>query len=108
MSIKIAVVHEAAVDFETATELADRVLVDSIDWLDDELVVYQRVWVRASTEGVPLTWKQIKQLALDAGIVAIGHFDSEPALPDAQAARRAILYLRQVFSDINGVLLIRD
>jgi hypothetical protein len=103
MTMKVAVVHEAAADHQTATELADRVLVESINWLDDEIVIHQRIWMTES-----LTWKQIKQLALDAGIIAIGHFEGEPALPDAQAARRAIRYLRKVFPDLDGVMLIRD
>ena len=33
MSLQFAVVHEAPADFQTATELADRVLVESIDWM---------------------------------------------------------------------------
>jgi len=38
----------------------------------------------------------------------MGHFAGEPALPDAQAARRAILYLRRALPDLSGILLIRD
>jgi hypothetical protein len=34
MTLQIAVVHEAAADFTTATELADRVLCEAIGWLD--------------------------------------------------------------------------
>ena len=34
MSQRFAVVHEAEADFHTATELADRVLMEAIDWLD--------------------------------------------------------------------------
>jgi hypothetical protein len=105
MTLKIAVVHEASADHQTATELADRVLVETIDWLDNESVVFQRVWL---TGRVPLTWKQIKQLARDAGIIARGFFEGKPGLADAQAARRAILYLQREFPDLSGVLLIRD
>jgi hypothetical protein len=57
---------------------------------------------------VPLTWKRVKYLALEAGIDAIGFFDGEPAEPDARAGRRAILYLRYARPDLAGVLLIRD
>ena len=107
MSLQFAVVHEAPADFQTATELADRVLVESIDWLEEDQLEHQRTWLRESG-GVPLTWKRIKQSALDAGINAIGFFDGEPAEPDARAARRAILYLRYAIPDLAGVLLIRD
>jgi hypothetical protein len=108
MTLKVAVVHEAPADYQTATELADRVLKECVDWLDDEIVEHHRSWVRESTDKVPLTWKQIKQLAREAGILARGHFEGEPGLPDAQAARRAVLYLRRVFPELDCVLLIRD
>ena len=45
MNRRFAVVYEAAADFQTATELADRVLVDSIDWLEEDQVGYQRTWI---------------------------------------------------------------
>jgi hypothetical protein len=38
MSLRFAVVHEAEAEFHTATELADRVLVEAIDWLDEEML----------------------------------------------------------------------
>ena len=38
MSTRFAVVHEAGADFQTATELADRVLVEAIEWLDEDLL----------------------------------------------------------------------
>jgi hypothetical protein len=104
---RFAVVYEAAADFQTATELADRALVDSIDWLEEDQVGYQRTWV-PDVGGAPFTWHRIKQLALDAGIDAIGFFDGDPAEPDARAASRAIRYLRFALPDLAGVLLIRD
>jgi hypothetical protein len=107
VSLQFAVVHEAPADFQTATELADRVLVESLDWLEEDQVEYQRTW-RREVGGEPLTWKRVKQLALDSGIDAIGFFDGEPAEPDARAARRAILYLRHALPDLAAVLLIRD
>ncbi len=107
MSLQFAVVHEAPAAFQTATELADRVLVESIDRMEEDLIEHHRTWLRESS-GVPLTWKRIKQSALDAGINAIGFFDGAPAQPDARAARRAILYLRHALPDLAGVLLIKD
>jgi hypothetical protein len=109
MSQRFAVVHEAEADFQTATELADRVLVEAVnDWLDADQLTYQRMWIGDAPGGQRLTWKAIPQLARAAGIRAHGHFGGEPGLPDAAAARRAILYLREVFSDLNAIVLIRD
>ncbi len=107
MSRLFAVVHEAPADFQTATELADRVLVESLDWMEEDLIQHHRTWVR-QWSGAPLTWKRIKHSALDARIRVRGLFDKEPGLFEARAARRAIRYLRDAIPDLAGVLLIRD
>ncbi len=107
VSFQFAVVHEAPADFQTATELADRVLVESIEWLEDDQLEHQRAWLR-ELDGVPFTWNRVKQSARNVGIDAIGFFDGNPAEPDARAARRAILYLRFACPDLAGVVLIRD
>lgn len=109
MTRRFAVVHEAEADFQTATDLADRALVDALSsWLDDESVVYQREWVAQEPGGRRLTWKAMRRLAEAAGIEAEGFFDGRPGLADARAARRAILYLRAVFPELDGIVLIRD
>jgi hypothetical protein len=107
MSLRFAVVHEAEADFRTATELADRVLIEAIDWLDEHLIADQREWIGTQPKG-RLTWKAIPQLARQAGIRAHGHFDGEPGEPDAAAARRAILYLLETIPNLKAILLIRD
>ena len=53
VSLQFAVVYEALADFQTATELADRVLVESIDWMEEDLVEHHWTWVREAS-GVPL------------------------------------------------------
>lgn len=108
MSLRFAVVCEADADFRVATELADRVLVESIDWLDDSSVASQREWIASSRGGRWLTWTSIKQLAREAGVRAHGHFNGEPGSPDATAARRALEFLWKEFPDLNAVILIRD
>lgn len=109
MTVRFAVVHEADADVRTATELADRVLVKEIDdWLDEDLLAYQRQWLTETADGRRLTWKGMKNLAHEAGIRAHGHFDGEPGFPDAAAARRAIFYLLKTMPDLNAIVLIRD
>ncbi|WP_148590848.1 hypothetical protein [Aquisphaera giovannonii] len=106
MSLRFAVVYEALADFRTASELADRLLVESIDWLAEADIEHQRSWVHETDDG-PLTWGRIGALASAANIRAMGHFDGRPGAPDAAVARRAILYLRRTFLDLAGILLIR-
>jgi hypothetical protein len=108
MTERFAVVHEAEADFHTATELADRVLVEAIDWLGEEMLADQREWMAQEAGGRRLTWKAIPQLAREAGVRVHGHFNGKPALPDAAAARRAILYLLAAVPDLKAALLIRD
>ncbi|HYH66125.1 MAG TPA: hypothetical protein VD866_15635 [Urbifossiella sp.] len=109
MTRRFAVVHEAEADFQTATDLADRVLVEAFaSWLDDESVVYPREWLSQEPGGRRLTWKAMRRLAEAAGIEAEGFFDGRPGLADARAARRAILYLRAAFPELDGIVLIRD
>ncbi len=107
MSQRFAVVHEAEADFRIATELADRVLLEAIDWLDEHLD-QQREWVGKVSGDRRLTWKAIPQLASQIGIKAHGHFDGQPGEADAKAARRAILFLREAIPDLNAIVLIRD
>jgi hypothetical protein len=108
MSQRFAVVHEAEADFHTATELADRVLMEAIDWLDEHSIAYQREWIGMVPVDRRLTWTTIKHLAHDIGIRVRGNFDGEPEKPDAAAARRAILYLKEAIPDLKAILLIRD
>src|SRR5262245_55290428 len=82
-------------------------VIDAIEWLDDDLVAVQREWV-SQVDGRRLTWKTISRLARAAGIRAQGHFGEEPGKPDAAAARRAILYLLAAIPDLKAIFLIRD
>ena len=108
MSIKFAVVYEADADFTIATQLADRVLVEAIEWLEEDQLDLQRTWLAEISGGMRTTWKSIKKLAREAGVRAHGHFDGAPGLPDATAARKAIEFLLVKVPDLHAILLIRD
>jgi hypothetical protein len=108
LSRAFIVVSEARADFEQATELADRVLLDAIDWLEEMLLDTQRRWVGDDPYGGRLTWKSIRRGAHALGINVRGHFDDKPGEPDAKSARRAIAYVRKRFNPIDAILLIRD
>ncbi len=109
MSQNFVVVHEAAEDFVTATELADRILVEKIDWLDEDQIEYQRNWLGEHEPGSRLTWKTIPARAKDIGVPPVrGHFDGKPGEPDARAGRRAILYVLRKFERVDAIVLVRD
>lgn len=108
MSKKFYVVSEARADFITATELADRILLHEINWLDDELIESQREWVGEDSPGSHLAWTTVSHRAREVGIRVQGHFNGEPGFPDARAARRAILYVLSQFEPVDAIVLIRD
>ena len=105
VSNRIRGYHEAPADFETATELADRVLVARVEWLEETRSMHQ--WIGCGIARLPLSWKSSPAWRWISESVR-GHFDGAPLSSNARAARRAILDLRYIFADLAGVLLIRD
>lgn len=108
MTRQIAVVHEAEGDFMTATELADRVIVEAIPWMNEDDIGPAREWLAFTPEGLRLSWTGIETLAHDAGIRVRGHFGNDPAEADAKAGLRAIRYLRVIYPKLDAIVLIQD
>lgn len=108
MTKKFYVISEARADFITASEIADRILLHEITWLDEDIINSQREWVSEDSPGSHLAWTTVSHRAREVGIRVQGHFNGEPGLPDARAARRAILYVLKQFEPVDGILLIRD
>ncbi|RKH27599.1 hypothetical protein D7V77_11190 [Corallococcus sp. CA041A] len=102
-------VCEARADRDTACVLADRVLVDDIDWLDEGLLDTQRLW-RGLTPSEPfLRWASVRAEATNAGLKNLfGHFGNKPAEPDALVARRALLLFAGSEPKPQAVMLVRD
>lgn len=107
MSLTFAMVFESCADFETTTELADRILLNSVDWLEPDWLEHQRTWLNHASSSA-LTWTMVKRLAKESNIKTVGHFADEPAASDAHAGRRAILYLMAHFPDLSAIVLVRD
>ncbi|MBZ4377080.1 hypothetical protein NR800_30550 [Corallococcus interemptor] len=103
------VVCEARADRDTACVLADRVLGEDIDWLDEGLLDTQRRW-RGLTPSEPfLRWASVREEAKKAGLKGLfGHFGNKPAEPDALVARRALLLFVDSDTQPQAVMLIRD
>jgi len=106
-----AVVCEAKADFRTATGLAERVIREQVDWIEDDLFVHCPLWHGLEPRKPFILWIEIGNLAREAGIRIHGHFDEEPGEHDAKNARRALLLLKKwklAGRPIDGVLLLRD
>lgn len=112
MTVAILVVCEAPADFRTATDLADRVLCERIDWLDEELLPTQRTWLEPQPERPFLRWQDLKHLKLPSGKPPRprSRFGGAPGAPDAAAADIALQYAAFLPPERRpaAVLLIRD
>jgi len=107
--MKFAMVCEAPADRQVAQGLADRVILEIVDWADGNLHAL-REWcdsVTVNGENWSLEWTAIKRLAKGLNLRIHGHFDGEPGAPDAATARRAVLVLQKTI-DPKAVFLIRD
>lgn len=104
-----AVVCEASADRNSGCLLADRVLLDELDWLTPETLEAVRKW-RGSTEEKPfLRWASVREECAQAGIKGIfGRFGGQPGEPDAYAARLALLLLSAPGVRPSAVILLRD
>jgi len=106
--LSLAVVCEAEPDRHTGCDLADRVVVDEVGWIEEGLLAHLRQW-RGPTPAEPcLLWRDVRELARQRGIRAHGHFEGEPGAPDAAAARRVLLLLHGVEPRPDAVVLLRD
>ena len=108
MSLQFAVVHEWTEDFDHACALADRVLVETVEWLDDDSLPFHREWIGLDDDQSRLNWSSIGRKAKSLRIRINGFIDGEIPQPDAKAAHRAIKYIELKFPRISGMMLIRD
>ena len=108
MSVSIAVVVESKADLRTIVILCDRLIIDRVVWIDDQIIDFFRTY-RGVTSTVPfILWRNVRRIADEAGIVVIGFMNGLPAGPDAHAARRILLTLDRVTSRPDIVFLVRD
>ena len=114
----ICIVYEDRADADIATYLADRVLADSVSWLerepnqdlqaDDSPLNALREWIR-EYKGRRLKWSEIDDLAAEIRLPKLrGFFDGQKGVADARSARRALRVLTQLFGNIGAAVLMRD
>jgi hypothetical protein len=108
MALSFVVVCEARADFLTASELADRVFCDSVDWIEAESLDALRSYTGPPGDEPFLTWKRVKVLAKESGLRPRGFIEGQPLELDGPQARRAIAFIESSWPDVAGILLIRD
>jgi hypothetical protein len=106
---EFVVVCEARADREASCGLADRVLLEEIDWLDSTTLDSCRKWRGSTSEEHFLRWASVRDEFQHAGIKGIfGGFGGQPGALDAHAARRALLLLASSEQRPDAVVLVRD
>ncbi|MBP0019072.1 MAG: hypothetical protein J7647_16170 [Cyanobacteria bacterium SBLK] len=113
---EVIVIVESRADWQIATELANRVLVETIDWLEEENLQYMFQW-SGLEEGTEYScWKDIKKIMRDVRppkfkLGFLGQTrDGKKFKPDGVAAMKVLKLVRflQKTRDIQAVFLIRD
>lgn len=116
--IEFIVIVESGADFRTATKLAERVLLEKIDWLEPELIQHIFQWRGLEEETEYSCWRDIIKIIDDAKeklkykpVRFLGH-DSNgvPLKADGAASVKVLNLVRylQKTRQIKAVLLIRD
>jgi hypothetical protein len=105
---EFGIVCEGPADEFTACALADRVLLERIDWLEPELLSSIRKWRGEAPGETFLKWSNVKDRAAKAGLKVFGPFGDKPNAPDALTARKALLLFAGLKERPAAVLLIRD
>lgn len=102
-SFQIAVVCEGPADVRLATELADRLLCQDIDWIEREILDRIRQWRGVADGDLFLSWSKAVATAKEHGFRVNGKFKDRS---DYRAARCALLVLNLTRPD--AVILMRD
>lgn len=114
----LCIVYEDRADAEIATYLADRVIAESVSWLDlepnqllqadDSPLNSLREWIR-EYRGRRLKWSEMDELAAEIKLPKLrGFFNGEKGLADARSGRRALRVVTQLFGNLGATVLMRD
>jgi hypothetical protein len=116
--IEFVVIVESSADARTATKLADRVLVDKIDWLEHEQLQYLFCWSGLQENTEHSCWKDISdiiELAKESGFrppkfIGRGRYGNKPLKADGANSIKILnlVGFLQKTRPIKAVILIRD
>jgi hypothetical protein len=116
--IEFIVIVESSADARTATKLAERVLVEKVDWLESDNLQYLFQWSGLQTGTEHSCWSDISKIIDDAKSLGykparfLGHGrDGVPYKADGATSIKIINLVRQFLQktrQIRAILLIRD
>ncbi|MBD2665719.1 hypothetical protein B6N60_04477 [Richelia sinica FACHB-800] len=116
--VEFIVIVESGADARTATKLAERVLKEKLDWLDDDSLKYYFRWTGLESGAEYSCWRDIKKIVDDAKKQLkyhehryLGHHSTGiPLKADGAASLKVLKLVRflQKTRNIKSVLFIRD
>jgi hypothetical protein len=114
---KVVVIVESAADARTIVKLAERVILEGIDWLESEQLQYHLVWCGLKEGTEHSCWKDIKDISNDLSTSGykppryLGHdAKNNKYKADGAAAMKVLNLVRylQKKEAIQAVILVRD
>jgi hypothetical protein len=116
--LEFVVIVESSADAQTATKLAERVLVEKIDWLEDDLLKNLFRWSGLEEESGHSCWSDIRNIiehAKESGLPIpkfLGHSRTGALKADGASAMKILNLIRLLYRKrnrkIEAVLFIRD
>ncbi len=108
--LKFCIVYEDVADANVASSLADRVVCESVKWLEEDAsnLEYVRQWVDVAPNGRRLRWTEIDDIGRDLRLPVRRYENWESDQPDFKAGLRALRVIKALFDDVAVVVLIRD
>jgi hypothetical protein len=116
--IEIVVIVESRADVITATKLAERVIVEKVDWLESEMFQYLVKWRGVDIGTEYSCWKDVDDIINRSkksgisghGLGFLGHKNTGILKTDGAPAMKILNLVRYLQKNqaIQGVLLIRD
>lgn len=99
---------EGPADERTACGLVDRLLCESVDWIEPQALDSFRRWMGIEAPSSFLKWSSAKDLAVRRGIKINVPFELKGLHPDFLAARRALVLFGMLPTRPAAVVLVRD
>ncbi len=112
--IEFIVIVESGADARTATKLAERVLIEKIDWLEDDNLQYFFKWCGLQEGTEYSCWKDIPKILESSGLKLPRyrghHSKGVPLKADGASSIKVLNLVRylQKIRQIRAILLIRD
>ncbi|GAC1301934.1 MAG: hypothetical protein NVSMB14_11450 [Isosphaeraceae bacterium] len=110
MKVSIAIVCEDLPDRETAAGLAERIILEKVQWIrdDPEWLDHALEWRGLRRSDLFLKWSSVGKLAACQNINERGFFDGKPGKLDSYTLRNALLLLKLDGEKPDAVVFIRD